>query len=1288
MDEAEKSEPVKVKAGRVGPPPLKDGVYYVNPFQDDQMEIYGYVGNRVKEVLIWILIFVTVGFLRLFFFWFPRLMIAATHTSCSLKDAETVVLKDQYNQWFVAKVMFRNKNGDSNVTEKSLSYKKENLATTPLKQSQTVKEQNLIRYFTTKKVKYIWNTGSQEFEKAKGFEHSTRCSYFHEAKGLSFIEQTQRRNVYGSNSIQIHVTPIITLLFKEVLSPFYIFQLFSCCLWYADEYYYYASAIVLISLISITVTIYQTRQMQRALRNTIHSSTIVTALRQENDYVELSSEDLVPGDVIEIPRNGCVMQCDAVLVTGNCIVNESMLTGESVPVTKTPLPNPKLSKSHEDIFFNIKEHSRHVLFCGTHVIQTRYYGNERVKAVVLRTGFTTAKGELVRSILYPKPVDFKFNRDTYIFVGALACIAGIGFIYTIVLMVQADEHPSDIVLRSLDLITIAVPPALPAALTIGIVFAQRRLKKQLVYCISPRSINVSGSINAFCFDKTGTLTEDGLNMHSVVTSDNGKFSGEYHELSKMDNDNVTVAMAACHSLTIIDNVVSGDPLDLIMFEATEWEILEEGQDSSKFDMIVPTIVRPKSSASNTFDQNFKPVQKEVGILRQFTFSSTLQRMSVIVRTLGSDHFDLFAKGAPEKIAMLSKPETVPDNFHDVLMKYTQHGYRVIAIAFRQLPAKLKYAKLQRIQREQVEKGLTFLGFLVTENRVKPETTPVIQQLMEANIRTVMVTGDNMLTALSVAREIGMIPQKEKIILVQGYPHVDKAEAYLEFVYTEKSSKEMSGFRSASLEEVKVDILPLEDQDYFHFAIDGRSWSVIRTYFGDLLPKLCVRGTVFARFSPEQKAQLVETLQDLGYYVGMCGDGANDCGALKTAHAGISLSEAEASVASPFTSKKPNIECVPTLIREGRAALTTSSGIFKYMAMYSLTQFLTVCILYWISNNLTDFEFLYIDLFLLTSLSVSFGATSAYSKLHHEPPLINLFSIGPILTLILQTGIQAAAQVFAYLHVQEQPWFVPFVDNEEDEYESYENTAVFIISAYQYMTLAIVFSKGKPYRNSIFSNYFFCGNLVFCLACTMWLHIHPMEWFKELMELAEIPSMEYKGLYFGIIAINFLLSILVENYICDSHYVSRELQDKLKMKLFNSQYKYKALEEEIVQSKHWPPVSSSSGLADVFQRLDSAQTVDHDRTSLMSSLADSASETGSIHIENVEFEATQREEGGPFNAAQREVGESVNDMPTLDSQISLVDDDATLIIDDENGTDNLGYYQGGVLKQGSSVTTKL
>lgn len=81
---------------------------------------------------------------------------------------------------------------------------------------------------------------------------------------------------------------------------------------------------------------------------------------------------------------------------------------------------------------------------------------------------------------------------------------------------------------------------------------------------------------------------------------------------------------------------------------------------------------------------------------------------------------------------------------------------------------------------------------------------------------------------------------------------------------------------------------------------------------------------------------------------MCGDGANDCGALRVAHSGISLSEAEASVASPFTSKRANITCVPQLIREGRAALVTSFGVFKFIAGYSLTQFTSVLILYWVS----------------------------------------------------------------------------------------------------------------------------------------------------------------------------------------------------------------------------------------------------------------------------------------------------------------------------------------------------
>lgn len=155
---------------------------------------------------------------------------------------------------------------------------------------------------------------------------------------------------------------------------------------------------------------------------------------------------------------------------------------------------------------------------------------------------------------------------------------------------------------------------------------------------------------------------------------------------------------------------------------------------------------------------------------------------------------------------------------------------------------------------------------------------------------------------------------------------------------------------------------------------------------------------------------------------MCGDGANDCGALKAAHAGISLSEAEASVASPFTSRDPNIECIVRVIREGRAALITSFGIFKYMAAYSLIQFVSVMILYAIDSNLTDKQFLYIDLFVITTFAFMLGKIGAYEgPLVSQAPQTSLMSLAPILSLIGQMLIAISLQFASFFSVQRFDW---------------------------------------------------------------------------------------------------------------------------------------------------------------------------------------------------------------------------------------------------------------------------
>jgi cation-transporting P-type ATPase 13A2 len=120
------------------------------------------------------------------------------------------------------------------------------------------------------------------------------------------------------------------------------------------------------------------------------------------------------------------------------------------------------------------------------------------------------KGNLGRDIRYPKQNKFKFYQDSLKFIMVMGVIAVLGFFGTLPFMIEQGYEAWPIIDRSLDLITITVPPALPAAMTVGTVFAINRLKRKKIFCISPPRVNVAGRVNLMVFDKTGTLTEDGL----------------------------------------------------------------------------------------------------------------------------------------------------------------------------------------------------------------------------------------------------------------------------------------------------------------------------------------------------------------------------------------------------------------------------------------------------------------------------------------------------------------------------------------------------------------------------------------------------------------------------------------------------------------------------------------------------------------------------------------------------------------------------------------------------------
>ncbi|XP_075412341.1 polyamine-transporting ATPase 13A3 isoform X2 [Tenrec ecaudatus] len=1155
----------------------------INQGQEDEMEVFGYNLSRWKLALVSLGVVCTGGFLLLLLYWMPEWRVKATCIRAAVKDCEVVLLRttDEFRMWFCAKIRFLSPDTHSLLSPKSLANKVSNghLIENPAeeihhemsKHSQIHSQQ--IRYFSHHSIKYFWNDTLHNFDFLKGLDEGVSCTSIYEkhSAGLTKGMHAYRKLLYGVNEITVKVPSVFKLLIKEVLNPFYVFQLFSVILWCTDEYYYYALAIVIMSVVSIVSSLYSIRKQYVTLHDMVaaHSTVRVSVCRVNGEIEETFSTELVPGDIILIPLNGTVMPCDAVLVSGTCIVNESMLTGESVPVTKTNLPNPSVDiKAVENEVYRPETHKRHTLFCGTTVIQTRFYTGELVKAIVVRTGFSTSKGQLVRSILYPKPTDFKLYRDAYLFLLCLVAVAGIGFIYTIINSILKQVEVGKIIIESLDIITITVPPALPAAMTAGIVYAQRRLKKIGIFCISPQRINICGQLNLICFDKTGTLTEDGLDLWGVQRVENTHFLlPEENVCNEMLVKSQFVAcMATCHSLTKIEGVLSGDPLDLKMFEAIGW-ILEEAteEETALHNRIMPTVVRPPKQLlpepAPAADQDMElfelPAIYEIGIVRQFPFSSALQRMSVVARLLGDKRMDAYMKGAPEVIASLCKPETVPVDFEKVLEDYTKQGFRVIALAHRKLESKLTWHKVQNVSRDTIENNMDFMGLIIMQNKLKQETPAVLEDLRKANIRTVMVTGDNMLTAVSVARDCGMILPQDKVIIAEGLPPKDGKVAKINWHYADALTQ-CSNSSAIDSEAIPIKLAhdSLEDLQVtrYHFAMDGKSFSVILEHFQDLVPKLMLHGTVFARMAPDQKTQLVEALQNVDYYVGMCGDGANDCGALKRAHGGISLSELEASVASPFTSRTPSISCVPNLIREGRAALMTSFCVFKFMALYSIIQYFSVTLLYSILSNLGDFQFLFIDLAIILVVVFTMSLNPAWKELVAQKPPSGLISGTLLLSVLSQIIICIGFQSLGFFWVKQQRWYEAwrpqsdacntsrtlywnsshlYNETKPDEHniQNYENTTVFFISSFQYLIVAISFSKGKPFRQPCYKNYFFVVSVIVLYVFILFIMLHPVASVDQVLQIVCVPD-EWRKNMLIIVLVNALVSVVTENFFLD------------------------------------------------------------------------------------------------------------------------------------------------------------
>lgn len=711
---------------------------------------------------------------------------------------------------------------------------------------------------------------------------------FQASKGLTSEKEIDRlQQHYGDNTFDIPV-PTFTELWKEhAVAPFFVFQMFCVGLWLLDDYWYY-SLFTLVMLVGFESTVVW--QRQRTL-NEFRGMSIkpyeIWAYRMR-DWKQITSDKLLPGDLVSVGRTkeDSGVACDMLLVEGTAIVNEAMLSGESTPLLKDSV---QLRPGDAQIEPEGLDKSA-FLYGGTKVLQvTHGVASEEAPdtvpvlvsgvdpppdngamAVVVKTGFETSQGTLVRTMIYSTERVSANNIEALLFILFLLIFALAASWYVWQEGVAKDRKRSKLLLDCVLIITSVVPPELPMELSLAVNTSLAALSKFAIFCTEPFRIPFAGRVDVACFDKTGTLTGEDLVVDGIAglsLEQSEKDEGPQTQLKSVGDagQQTRLVLATAHALVKLDEGdIVGDPMEKATLNALNWTL---GQHDTLMD---------KSAMTHTGARDL------VKIRRRFQFSSALKRQSSVAATVTTDRSKsksikstfVGVKGAPETIqTMLTK---TPPNYEETFKYFTRNGGRVLALGYKYLAtdSELGQNRINNLKREEVEAGLTFAGFLVLQCPLKDDAKDAIRMLNESSHRTVMITGDNPLTAVHVARQVEII---DRDVLILDAPEHDKSGEKLVW----RSVDDTVNIPVDPSKPLDVDILRTKD-----ICVTGYALSKYKDKTA--LPSLLRHTWVYARVSPKQKEDILLGLKDAGYTTLMCGDGTNDVGALKQAHIGVAL----------------------------------------------------------------------------------------------------------------------------------------------------------------------------------------------------------------------------------------------------------------------------------------------------------------------------------------------------------------------------------------------------------------
>ncbi|EAQ88554.1 conserved hypothetical protein [Chaetomium globosum CBS 148.51] len=748
--------------------------------------------------------------------------------------------------------------------------------------------------FLFQKRRFLYNPESKTFGTLVydiDAEPKSKLEKFQTSRGITTAAELERlEQHYGTNTFDIPV-PTFTELFKEhAVAPFFVFQIFCVGLWLLDEYWYY-SLFTLFMLVMFESTVVWQRQRTLIEFRSMSIKPYNIYVYRLGKWIEVQSDKLLPGDLASVTRtkeDGGVA-CDMLLVEGTAIVNEAMLSGESTPLLKDSIQlRPGEAMIDTD---GLDKNS--FLWGGTKILQITH-GNaeeERPKlasgvppppdngamAIVTKTGFETSQGSLVRTMIYSTERVSANNVEALLFILFLLIFALAASWYVWDEGVRKDRKRSKLLLDCILIVTSVVPPELPMELSLAVNTSLAALAKFAIFCTEPFRIPFAGRIDVACFDKTGTLTGEDLVVEGIAGlglghsgTDTPQDSDGAHSRMTPVHDagmETTLVLASAHALVKLDEGdIVGDPMEKATLSALGWSLGKNDTLTNK----------PATAAA-------AGTMGTVQVKRRFQFSSALKRQSSVATINATDAKTgrklrgtfVAVKGAPETIMKMLV--TIPKDYEETFKYFTRRGSRVLALAYKHLTTEgeLGASRINDLKREKVEAELHFAGFLVLQCPLKDDAKEAVRMLNESSHRVVMITGDNPLTAVHVAREVEIVDRD--VLILDAPEHSAHGEESLVW-------------RSVD-DKVRIDVdptLPI-DPDIIKNKDLCVTGYALKKFQGQVGWKSLLRYTwVYARVSPKQKEDILLGLKDMGYYTLMAGDGTNDVGALKQAHIGVAL----------------------------------------------------------------------------------------------------------------------------------------------------------------------------------------------------------------------------------------------------------------------------------------------------------------------------------------------------------------------------------------------------------------